>query len=339
MKERSTIRDVAQKANVSIATVSRYLNNAARVSPDAARRIRDAISVTDYTPNLAARMLKEQDNHVILLVVPDICNPFYSTLAKAAQKLARERDYYFMLFDSNEDTDEEIAAIRFAQQMQASGILFASIDIRPKVVAALKDCQMPIVGLNAYEEHFLHDVVHVHKSGGTYLAVKHLLGLGHTRIAYAGGTPGSMIAQSRKQGYETAMKEVGLACSESFVFEMGFSQEDGQKAGRYFSTLRPLPTAICCANDQIALGLIDALNGSGLSVPGDISVTGMDNIPYGRMSTPSLTTVTNDSAAFAQMGIELLFERIEARYTGEPRRRDVPNQLIARESTAPIPTN
>lgn len=334
MKDRATIRDVAQEANVSIATVSRYLNKVTAVSDDTARRIRNAIAATQYTPSMAARALKNQDSRTILLIVPDICNPFYSQMAKTAQQLARAQDYILMLYDSNEDFNEEIHAIDFARQMQASGILYASIDIKPRVIQELEQCDMPIVGLNAYVENFHYDVVHVHRDGGTSLAVKHLLALGHTNIMYAGGTPGSMIARSRREGFEAAMREAGLAWSDEHIFEMGFTQEDGFKAGRYFSTFKPLPTAICCANDQIALGLMDALAGAGISVPGDVSITGMDNIPYGRTSTPSLTTVTNDSEMFAKIGMELLFDRLDERYAEAPRLRDVPNTLIARGSTA-----
>ena len=114
---------------------------------------------------------------------------------------------------------------------------------------------------------------------------------------------------------------------------MGFAQEDGNKAGRYFSTFHPLPTAICCANDQIALGVIEALQSLGRSVPEEISVTGMDDIPYARLARPSLTTVSNDGAMFARSGIRLLMDRIDGVYSGDRRDETVPNTLICRAST------
>ncbi len=333
MKEtRMTIRDIARQARVSTSTVSRYLNKAGYVGDEATLRIAKAIEATGFSPNIAARGLKTQKSPIILLVVPDICNPFYSQMAKTAQQLVSERGFVLALFDSSGDSDREIAAAQLARQMYASGILFASIDAKQTVVAALLESMLPVIGLNAYEK-CPFDVVHVHSAGGTYLATRHLIGLGHTNIAFAGGQPGTMIARSRLHGYERAMEEAGLRYSQEHVFEMGFSHQDGYKAGCYFSTLSPRPTAICCANDLVALGIISALNDFGIQVPGDISVTGMDDIPYGQTANPRLTTVTNDSSAFAREGTRMLFERIDGEYDGTPRQLEIPNDLIVRAST------
>jgi DNA-binding LacI/PurR family transcriptional regulator len=335
MKEnRTTIRDIARQANVSTTTVSRYLNKAGYVGAEAALRIAKAIEETGFSPNIAARGLKTQKSPIILLVVPDICNPFYSQMAKTAQQLVSERGFVLALFDSGGDSDREIAAVALARQMYASGILFASIDAKQTVVSALLASRLPVIGLNAYEK-CPFDVVHVHSDGGTYLAMRHLIDLGHTDIAFAGGQPGTMIARSRLSGFEHAMREAELAFGSERIFEMGFSHHDGYKAGCYFSTLSPRPTAICCANDLIALGMINALNDFGIQVPGDISVTGMDDIPYGQTASPRLTTVSNDSDAFAREGTRMLFERIDGKYEGTPRQFEIPNELIVRASTLP----
>lgn len=333
MNRSATIKDVAAKANVSVTTVSRYINDAEHVSAKCAEKIRSAITETGYQPNLMARSLKTQKSHTIVLIVPDICNPFYSLMAKTVQRIARTHNYLISFCDTDGEENQEVAAICAAQQQNACGILFASIDIKPQVIEQMKRAQIPIVGLNAYSNDFPFDSVHVLQNGGTYIAMQHLIELKHSRIVYAGGTPSSMIARNRREGYELAMREFGLHWSEQDIFEMGFSQEDGYKAGRYFSTFTPLPTAICCANDQIALGVIDALQSVGLSVPEDISVTGMDDIPYSRTSKPSLTTITNDGAQYAQIGMSLLLERVSGKYDGKKRSTSVPNTLILRQST------
>lgn len=333
MKEnRITIRDIAKNAGVSTATVSRYTNKAGYVGEEAAKRIEEAIRKSNYQPSIAARGLKTRKSPIVLLVVPDICNPFYSQMAKTAQTLALKSGFALALFDSGGDSDRETEAIELARRMYAGGILFASIDAKQSVVNALLDSALPVVGLNAYEE-CPFDVVHVHVAGGTYLATRHLIGLGHTDIAFAGGQPGTMIAKSRLRGYKNAMAEAELPFREDYVFEMGFSHQDGYKAGRYFSTLQNKPTAICCANDLVALGVINALNDFDIRVPCDISVTGMDDIPYGQTASPRLTTVTNDSDVFAREGIRMLFERINGKYDGAPRRLEIPNELIVRAST------
>jgi DNA-binding LacI/PurR family transcriptional regulator len=329
---RNTIKDVAREAGVSTATVSRYINRSGYVDEVTARRIEQSIVTTDYTPSTAARSLKTQKSHILLLVVPDLCNPFYSQMARKVQKLAKEKGYAMVLFDSNGNSDEEISAVRTAVEMYADGILFATIDVRRNVINAILASGIPTVGLNAYE-HCEFDTVHVHGYDGTYQAMKHLLELGHTNIAFAGGMPGTVIARSRREGYEHAMHEEGLQVTEERIFEMGFSHEDGYKAGRYLSTLTPLPTAICCANDLIALGVISALSDRGISIPANVSVTGMDNIQYARTSNPRLTTVTNDSEAFADAGVTMLFDRIEDRYLGQPRTVEIFHELIVRNST------
>jgi LacI family transcriptional regulator len=330
--QRTTIKDVAKAAGVSTATVSRHLNQSGYVEDETARRIAQAIEDIDFSPSIAARSLKTQKSRILILVVPDICNPFYSQMARKVQQLAMERDYVMALFNSKGNSDEEMAAIRTAVQMYAGGILFATIDVRQNVIKMIMNSGIPTVGLNAYEKCEF-DTVHVHKNGGTYLAMRHLLSLGHTDIAFAGGSLGTAIAQSRLGGYEHAMGEAGLCIREENIFEMGFSQEDGYKAGRYLSTLHPLPTAICCANDLIALGVINALSDRGIDVPRQISITGMDNIQYARTSNPKLTTVTNDSEAFAKAGVTMLFERIDGQYDGAPRMVEIPHELIVRDST------
>ena len=327
----ATIRDIAKASNVSIATVSRYLNQSGYVEIETGQRIAKAIENIGYMPSIAARSLRSQKSKIILLAVPDICNPFYSRLAKVAQKMLSERGHVMTLYDSNESTDE-VNAVAIAQQIYASGIILASIDIKSNVIEALRKSAIPVVGLNAYAQ-VPFDTVHVKSHDGTYLAMRHLLQLGHRRIGFAGGTPGSMIANSRRQGYEAAMSEMELPIPPDLMMERGFSQEDGYEMGKAFARMTLLPTGICCANDQIALGLINAVQEAGYEVPNMLSVTGMDDIPYARTSNPSLTTVTNDSAEFAREGIQMLFDRIESRYAGVPRDISITHALVPRAST------
>lgn len=332
MKKKATIRDVAKHAGVSISTVSRFLNQSGYVETETGRRIMQAVRQINYVPSVAASSLKSHKSRIILLVVPDICNPFYSTMAQTVQRLVGLKDYAMVLYNTNEQVDEELAAIHLAHQLYASGILFATVDACMSVTQALKDSGIPVVGLNAYTSSPF-DAVHVSRVGGTYLTTRHLIELEHRRIAFAGGLPGSMIGQNRRNGYEAAMREAGLRLEEDDIFEMGFSQECGYKAGCYFSALAQMPTAICCANDLLALGVMDALSERGLSIPGDVSVTGMDDILYARTASPRLTTATNDSAAFACEGVRLLFDRIREDYSGSPREIEIAHELVIRAST------
>ncbi len=329
---RITIREVAREANVSISTVSRYLSRSGCVDKNTADRIAVAVRKLHYVPSIAAQSLRSRASKIVLLVVPDICNPFYSQIAKTVQSLLDEKDYVMTLYDSNESLQEQ-ASIKIAQQMYASGVLLASIDIKEATIKQLIASNIPVVGLNAYQE-YPFDTVHVHGSEGTYLAVKHLIMLGHMCIGFAGGTPHSMIERSRKEGYQRAMGEAKLTIGPKWILEKGFSQSDGYELGRYFSKLTPMPTAVCCANDQIALGLLAAMQERGVHIPEQVSVTGMDDIPYSRISNPSLTSVTNDSVSFAREGVKMLFERIEGTVTGPPRDVIVRHELILRASVS-----
>ena len=332
VRKRVTIRDVARDAEVSTSTVSRYLNHSGNVDQQTAGRIALAMERLRYVPSIAAQPLRMRASRIVLLVVPDICNPFYSLMAKTVQKLLGDRGYVMALYDSNESM-EEWESIRVARQMYASGILLGSVDVKKEVIADLQNANIPTVGLNAYRE-YPFDTVHVHGSEGSYLAVRHLIALGHRCIGFAGGTPHSMIADSRREGFERAMHEAGIPIDPKNVIEIGFSQSDGYAAGRYFAKLDVLPPAICCANDQVALGLLAAMQEHGVHIPQQLSVTGMDDIPYARISSPSLTSVTNDSVAFAREGVRMLFERIEGLVTGEPRDVVVRHELIVRSSVS-----
>lgn len=331
---RITIRDVADVAGVSTATVSRFLNESGYVNDTTSARIRDAIAQTGYTPSLMARGLKTRRTGMLLLVVPDICNPFYSSMARRLQKLSREEGYVLVLADSAGDPDEELEALAIADRTQAEGVFFATIHDHPQANTRLKRAGCRVVGLNAFGEGAAFDTVAVHHHGGTNLAVGHLAQLGHRRIAFAGGMPGSLIASSRRDGYLHGMKKYGLEVAEDAILEIGFGQEDGYAAGRQFAARSNPPTALCCANDLVALGAIRALNEAGLSVPEDVSVTGMDDIPYAALSNPPLTTVTNDGALFAERAFEMMLDRLHGN-AEPPRRAEIPNELVVRGSTAP----
>jgi DNA-binding LacI/PurR family transcriptional regulator len=328
----ATLRDIARDVGVSVSTVSRYINSSGYVDRETAEKIADSISLMHYEPSLVAQSLKSQKSSTILLVVPDICNPFYSTIAKTTQRLVSEKGYALVLYDS-EESMHELPAVKLARQMYASGVLLGSIDIKPDTIGELIRANMPVVALNAYQQ-YPFDTVHVQGSNGSYIATQHLIELGHTRIGFAGGTPDSMIGKSRREGFERAMAEAQLIPRKDDIIERGFTQTDGVDMGIYFASMEKRPTAICCANDLVAIGLLSAIHERKISVPEDISIVGMDDIPYACVSSPSLTSVTNDGARFAQEGVRMLFERIEGEYAGAPRSVSIDHQLIVRSSTA-----
>lgn len=330
----ATIRTVAAEAGVSITTVSRYLNHPEKLNKTTYDRIEEAIRRTGYVPNLVASGLKSGTSRMLLLFVPDICNPFYSRMAKTLQRLADENGSILMVFDTEEDVERELAAISTARQVFASGIFAASVYAADSVVERLADTNIPIVGINSYPASVPFDAVGVHHLGGTHLAVNHLIQLGHRDIVFAGGKPGTVIGESRKNGYLYAMKQAGIKVTPDMICEEGFSQEAGYRAGLHFAKSSHMATAICCANDLIAFGVIRALSEIGISVPNAISVTGMDDTPFCSTSSPELTSVTNDGEMFARKAFSMMKERIDRQYEGPSRFFEIPNELIVRKSTA-----
>lgn len=338
LNEKITIKDIASEAGVSVSTVSRAINNTGRINPETKAKIDEIIKTMGYRPNTAAQSLRTQKTRNILLIIPDITNPFYSKLSKDLQAFVKTKNYNLMLFNTNEKVEEELRAIESAAENCVAGIAFASVKEHQSIINALKDVDVPTVLMNSYGACEF-DVVHGAVNKGTYLSAKHLIENGHRRIGYVGALGDSTVGRSRKQGYLNALGEAGIGVDDKLIFEMNFSEDSGYKAGKYFVSLNNPPTAICCANDIIAMGVLDAFHEEKIKIPEQMSVTGMDDIIYSRISNPPLTSVTNDSVLFAENCFELLFERIEKRYTGEPREVIIDRMLVQRNSVAPVKMN
>lgn len=320
---------------MSASTVSRAINNSGRIDEQTKKRIEQIIKKLGYIPNAAAQSLKTRKTRNIVLIVPDITNPFYSNLAKELQILVGSQNYILTFFNTNEILSEEVCAIASAKEISAGGIVFASVAEQRCIVESLLDTGIPSVLLNSYGACEL-DSVHGADKLGTYIATRHLLEAGHRRIAFIGGTRGTRVASSRKGGYIQALTEAGISIDNSLIFEMGFSEDAGYKGAKYLSAVSPLPTAICCANDIIAMGVLSALREIKISVPEQVSVTGMDDIIYSRISNPPLTSVTNDSKEFALESFRLLFERINANKDIPPQEIIIGRHLVERESVAEL---
>ncbi len=328
-----TIQDIANEAGVSKATVSRYLNKSGYVDERTGRRIEAVVQKHQYKPNLMAKSLKTKKTNNLLVVVPDIGNPFYSAAVKTIQSLAREKDYMVVLYNTNESLEEERAAVRAASEINAAGMLMWSIRVQPELLAELQRQQVPVVLAN-YCPNPPVDIVHA-KGQSSYLTAKHLVELGHRRIAFAGGPPDSTISQNRKRDFFLALSQAGIPAEQSPCFEQGFTEEAGYELGQKILLLKERPTAVCCANDLIALGVVQACMEKGVSVPGEMSVTGIDNIWYPGLFRVRLTTVDINLAESCENMMMLLLDRVEQGYKGPIRDVVVQRRLVIGTSTAP----
>lgn len=332
LDKKATIRDVAALAGVSVATISRYVNGSTPVSAQTAERIRSAIEQLHYTPDRVAQGLKTRRMNQIMHVVPDITNPYYARMYRQVQMCAVERGYTVTLFDTAAQEESELKAVDLFAGRDADGLIFCTIGKSEAVQQRLIAINRPTV-LNVRFDEVCFDTIYSPGGHGIYLAARHLIDLGHRDIAYVGGPAESTINLRRKQGFLKAMEEAGIAPKADMFFEMNFSMDGGYRAGVYLSGIPNRPTAICCANDMLAMGVMQSLGERGIRIPDDISLTGEDDIEYVRVCRPSLTTIRNPSEFVAENAVRLLIERIEGRYDGPPREVVCRRELVVREST------
>ncbi|MGN1077179.1 MAG: LacI family DNA-binding transcriptional regulator [Candidatus Gallimonas sp.] len=330
------MNDIAREANVSVATVSRFINNEMCVSGEKAERIKAAIDKFHFVPNRYARGLKTNRAMQIMLIVPDIKNPYYAKLYDVLQSIANREKYIVILYNTNEDEENELKAIELASELNCDGIVFCSVSDRREIIEKLQSVGKPVVSSSSFKCRVF-DTVHGVKPGqGVYLGTRCLIDHGHRKIGFAGGNSKSILNVRRFSGYKRAIAECGIELVRERVFCNSFTLEGGYLAGEYFAWLSERPTAVVCANDMIAIGMMQYFNKVGIDIPGDISIVGMDNIAMSELVKPALTTVTNDSGEFAVKAAQLLFDRILHGYEGEAREAFCERKLIERDSVRRI---
>lgn len=315
-----TIYDVAKLANTSTATVSRILNNVNYPVSDALRdRVKSAIIKLDYTPNLIGRQLKTSENKEIGVIVPNISNQYYPLLLLGIEDVARVRGYNVLLCNSHRDAQNERKYLEIMYQKQVGGIILSSVSDDHEYLTSLINKGFKIVS-------FEQDIpvpcskIHFNYYEGGYMAVKHLIDLGHKEIGFISSP---MIKHSRKQVYEgllAAFKEYGMPVVREFIYisdiedeksEQIYEFKNGEQLARRAITNGRLPSAFLCINDMTAFGVIREFEKNGIRVPEDISVIGFDNIPTSAMISPPLTTINQCTYEMGSITAEVLINMLE----------------------------
>lgn len=322
----ATVRDVAAMAGVSISTVSRALSAPDLVNEVTRQRVVDAARELDYRPNPAARGLRVGRTNNLGLLIPDLENPFFASVTKGVQSRARAAGYAVFVADSDEDPAQEIELIANLAT-QVDGIILASPRApSPDILEAVAG--KTVVMLNRE----IGDIpsLTIDNADGILQAVTHLRALGHRTIAYASGPVHSWSGEERRRGMAAAAEEF----PDLTVVELGHFRP-------YFSGGYPAAdiavasgaTAVIAYNDVMALGIIDRLRQRGISVPGDMSVVGFDDVPVASLVSPALTTVQIPLAGMGRRGVDLLVERLEGA-VDVTTRSEVPVELIIRNSSS-----
>lgn len=326
-----TIHDVAQRADVSIATVSRVLNGNARVSEESRRRVWEAAAELDYWPNSAARSLTMRRTHVFGVLLPDLYGEFFSEIIRGIDHAARRQRFQVLLSSSHADTGTVLAAAR-AMRGRIDGLIMMAPDVESTEAVETIRRRFPMVLLNPRAPMPPCDSVSIANFEGARAATRHLVSLGHRVIAMLRGPGGNVDAEERLRGYRDGLREAGLEMSAARELPGDFTESCGFQRAAALLNLEPRPTAIVCANDSMAIGLISALASRGLDVPRDLAVVGFDDVAISRFVTPALTTVRVDAQGLGRQAVELMLSREEPSLKVPPKHEVLPAPLVVRRS-------
>jgi LacI family transcriptional regulator len=323
----ATIRDVARASGVHVSTVSRTFSAPHLVNPDTRSRVLSTAESLGYRPNRAARALITGRTHNIGLIVADIANPFFPPLIKAAESQARQRDYHLFVADTNEDPVMEEQLVQ-AMAKQVDGVLLCSPRMSNDLIEKLRR-EVPLVVVNRAVEGLPAVVMDV--ANGARAAIEHLVGLGHHDIALLGGPRGSWTNREIRRSATAAAKAAGADLT-----VLGPHQPTEAAGAAACDAVRATgATAVLAYNDLMAIGLLEALHDRGVSVPGELSVVGIDDILLSRLIRPKLTTVSTPTAAAGRAAVDMLLQHDDERRTNAL--VTLQTELIVRDSTGPNP--
>jgi LacI family transcriptional regulator len=326
-----TIHDVAARAGVSVATVSRVLNGKVPVREATSAHVRAAARSLRYVPNLAARSLSIRRSHTIGVVLPDVHGEFFSEVIRGIDLAARENGYHILVSGSHSDAGEMLEVLG-AMRGRVDGLVVMSPEGTAGAIREGIGERFPVVLLNASAEE--HDAITIDNYGGAKAMVRHLAELGHRQIAFIKGPDHNADARERLRGYRHAMRPLTQGgTTRPLEFRGDFGEESGCEAVRAILAVRPRPTAIFAANDAMAVGALSALAEAGLRVPRDVSLAGFDDIPIARYLTPALTTVSVAIAELGRRAFDIVCESLEKGSSRQPRQECLPTSLVVRRST------
>lgn len=324
-----TIHDVAARAGVSVATVSRVLNRKTPVRAETSRRVLEAARALRYVPNVAARSLSIRRSHTIGIVLPEVHGDFFSEVIRGIDLAARKAGYHILVSGSHSSREEMLEVLE-AMHGRVDGLVVMSPDIAVSAIREQLPDRLPLVLLNSTADG--HSAITIDNYSGANAMVRHLGELGHTRVAFIKGPERNADAAERLRGYRQGMRQIGGGTPVELEFAGEFSEESGFAAATSILALDQRPTAIFAANDAMAVGALSAIAGSGLAVPADISVVGFDDIPIARYLAPPLTTVKVNIAELGRRAFEAVIESVERGAQGAPRQECIPTSLVVRQS-------
>lgn len=340
-----TVETIAERAGVSIASVSRVLNGRG-ARPETVRRVERAAAEVGYVPNAVARSLKGGRTKQLTFAMQDIGNPVYVAMVREIQAITKAQGYRLLLHSTDAVAEDELAVVRSLADRTSDGLILCPIRITPEHIEALHTAAQPVVVIGSLpaEAPAPVDSVRADSVTGAELAVRHLVDTGRRRIAFVNGPGDTVPGRNRHRGYHRALDACGLPADPELVVTTEFTIEAGARSLHRLLEQQdtggpaadPGVDAVFCANDQLALGAAQALHSRGLRIPEDVAVVGMDDTVLVRAGWPPLTSVDLGSGERGRIAAQMLLERIAGQEPpGPPRVRTVTPRLVVRASSAP----
>jgi len=330
--QRTTIRDVARAAGVSINTVSRALNGKPDINPETKRLILEAAARLNYTPNKLARGLRSKKTGVIGVIVADIANPFFSAVVKGMGKAAKVLGYSIILQDTSENYENEEEAILIMQSEQVDGVLITPVQTDKRSILMLQESGIPLVLVARHFSDVDTDYVVADDVQGGYVATTHLIEKGHEKIAFINGPSYNSSAIERLEGYKKALEEHNIELNEKLIRNGALTMEDGYTHCRVLLMQNGArPTALFTFSDFIALGAMKAVRKVGLRIPDDIAIVGYDDIPFSSCLEVPLTTVRIPKKQMGEKAISVLEKKIDGQKCDSQLK--IPVELVIRQSS------
>lgn len=330
--------DVARLAGVSTATVSRVLNDPAKVTEVTRKAVLAAVEQTGYKVNRAARNLRTNTSKTILALVPNLSNPFFSNILSGLERALSAADYSLLVTDSGEADLTAVQLQRFIDAGQADGLVILDGSIALSSLEELQHSypECPIIFACEWVEDFSGSSVRADNALGIRMLVDHLWAQGHRTFGHVAGPASNVLSIARRQAFEKRVTELQGESREDWIVAGDFSIAAGLEAASVVAQMKDRPTAWICASDQLAFGLISGLERAGVRVPQDISVTGFDNIEMAEVFNPPLTTIHQHRNKMGDKAARCLLSQLTHGDSGSDLVKTLPVYLVERESTAPV---
>ena len=339
MKPSMNIREIAKRAKVSTATVSRTINRISTVDPRLAKRVWKVIEQSGYRPNIQARALVSGRSQILGLVVSDITNPFFPEIIQAFENIAVEHGYDILLVSTVHDPKRMDISVRRMTERRVDGVAVMTFGMEDLLLEDRELRNVPLVFVDVGPKRPGVGNIKIDYLKGIRQAVQHLAALRHEQIAFISGPLGLKSAKARRNAFEQAMSEIGLKIRKDGIVEGDHTLEGGIRAAQTLLSLPNRPTAIVCSNDMTALGVMHKCHEEGLSIPRDLSLVGFDDITLAQFVLPPLTTVRMSQTELARLAFNALLAELESSEVSEHGTEYVlETSLVLRDSTALVST-